>query len=134
MRWCDRTLVQSPYSYGICFTEADFRATLKANGLKEIEYGESGLENGPSSARVSFYKGSEGQRLALVCLGKGHESLKATELQGLLIHEAVHIWQACIEKQGEAEPSDEYEAYSIQSIAQNLIEQYEAWVISGKKK
>jgi hypothetical protein len=133
MKWCDRTLVKSPYYYGLCLSEKDFRATLKANGLTEMEYGESGLLD-KGGATVSFYKPSGGQRLAIVCLGKGHEMLSLAQVYGLLIHEGVHIWQAIREQQREAEPSSEYEAYSVQSIATRLMEQYDSWIISGKKK
>lgn len=127
MKWCDRALVESPYNYGICFTKEDYQATLKANGVQEIEYDECGLGDPKGSARVSFYKPMSGQRLAIVCLGEGHEKLKLTVVYGLLVHESAHIWQAILEEQCDTEPSSEYEAYSLQSISQNLMEQYEAW-------
>ena len=134
MEWCDRTLVSSPYSYGICFTLEDYRATLKANGVQEIEYADCGLGGAKGNAQVSFYKCPGGQRLAIVTLGKGHEKLRLTVIHGLLVHEGTHIWQAILEEQGDSEPSSEYEAYSLQSITQNLMEQYEAWTIASKKK
>jgi len=47
------------------------------------------------------------------------------ERVGLIVHEAMHIWRAMRESIGEHSPSAEFEAYSIQSIAQNLIAAYE---------
>jgi len=44
---------------------------------------------------------------------------------GLLLHEAVHIWQELKEKMGEDKPSVEFEAYSIQALAQDLFDLYE---------
>lgn len=41
--------------------------------------------------------------------------------QGLVIHESVHIWQELKTLMGEKEPSVEFEAYSIQRIAQDLL-------------
>lgn len=41
--------------------------------------------------------------------------------QGLVIHESVHIWQELKTLMGEKEPSIEFEAYSIQRIAQDLL-------------
>ena len=39
----------------------------------------------------------------------------------MLLHEAVHIWQIVKRRMGEREPSVEFEAYSIQAIAQDLL-------------
>lgn len=41
--------------------------------------------------------------------------------RGLVIHEAVHIWQEIRTMMNEKEPSIEFEAYSIQRIAQDLM-------------
>lgn len=47
------------------------------------------------------------------------------QIHGLLTHEAVHIWQELKLKMGEENPSIEFEAYSIQTIAQDLFYMYE---------
>ncbi|WP_242100976.1 hypothetical protein, partial [Acinetobacter baumannii] len=39
------------------------------------------------------------------------------QVYGLLLHEAVHVWQKMKKLMGEREPSSEFEAYSIQAIA-----------------
>ncbi|MDP7774926.1 hypothetical protein QWI49_07115 [Acinetobacter nosocomialis] len=48
------------------------------------------------------------------------------QVYGLLLHEAVHIWQIVKRRMGEREPSVECEAYSIRAIAQDLFEMFEA--------
>lgn len=48
------------------------------------------------------------------------------QVYGLLLHEAVHVWQIVKKRMGESEPSVEFEAYSIQAIAQDLFEMFEA--------
>ncbi|AKQ30297.1 TPA: hypothetical protein ACJKZO_002847 [Acinetobacter baumannii] len=53
------------------------------------------------------------------------------QVYGLLLHEAVHIWQIVKRRMGEREPSVEFEAYSIQAIAQELFEMYEASEVSN---
>ncbi|HCW3870736.1 TPA: hypothetical protein OXK34_003114, partial [Acinetobacter baumannii] len=80
-----------------------------------------------AAAQVDFY--SEGA-YAVVQLGDTSER-NQIEVYGLLLHEAVHIWQIVKRRMGEREPSVEFEAYSIQAIAQELFEMYEASEVSN---
>lgn len=79
------------------------------------------LSNEGAAAQVNFY--SDGA-YAVVQLGDTSER-KLIEIYGLLLHEAVHVWQKVKKLMGEKEPSSEFEAYSIQAIAQDLFEMYE---------
>ncbi|MFV5376499.1 hypothetical protein [Acinetobacter calcoaceticus] len=74
-----------------------------------------------AAAQVDFY--SDGA-LAIVQLGDTSER-KLVEIYGLFLHEAVHVWQKVKKLMGEKEPSSEFEAYSIQAIAQDLFKMYE---------
>lgn len=74
-----------------------------------------------AAAQVDFYSNSA---YAVVQLGDTSER-KLIEIYGLLLHEAVHIWQKVKKLMGEKEPSSEFEAYSIQAIAQDLFTMYE---------
>lgn len=74
-----------------------------------------------AAAQVDFY--SEGA-YAVVQLGDTSER-NQIEVYGLLLHEAVHVWQKVRKLMGEKEPSSEFEAYSIQAIAQDLFKMYE---------
>lgn len=51
--------------------------------------------------------------------------LKRLEVITLLVHEAVHVWQATKAVLGEDEPSVEFEAYAIQNISHRLIDEYD---------
>lgn len=79
-----------------------------------------------AAAQVNYY--SDGA-YAVVQLGDTSER-KLIEIYGLLLHEAVHVWQKVKKLMGEKEPSSEFEAYSIQAIAQDLFEMYEESEVS----
>lgn len=74
-----------------------------------------------AEAQVDFYSNGA---YAVVQLGDTSER-KLIEIYGLLLHEAVHVWQKVKKLMGEKEPSSEFEAYSIQAIAQDLFKMYE---------
>lgn len=74
-----------------------------------------------AAAQVDFYY--EGA-YAVVQLGDT-SGRNLIEVYGLLLHEAVHVWQKVKKLMGEKEPSSEFEAYSIQAIAQDLFKMYE---------
>ncbi|MFW2055748.1 hypothetical protein [Acinetobacter haemolyticus] len=83
-----------------------------------------------SDAQVDFYQNST---YAIVQIGNTADK-EAIEVYGLLLHEAVHIWQRVKQLMGEANPSVEFEAYSIQAIAQDLFEMYESSECYGMEK
>ena len=78
------------------------------------------MSNG-CDAQVNFYGDDS---LAIVQIGDTSERA-SVEIYGLLLHEAVHVWPRIKQRMGETNPSTEFEAYSIQSIAQDLFEMFE---------
>lgn len=74
------------------------------------------------SAQVDYY---DGGKHCIVQFGETQDK-SLIVIHGLLLHEAVHIWQRTKHLMGEKEPSIEFEAYSIQRIAQDLFDMYEA--------
>lgn len=75
-------------------------------------------------ARTHYCDNQSGELVCLVCLGEGHEKRAPIEVAGLLVHEAVHVWQQYCAAIGETEPGAEQEAYGIQCIAQELMSEY----------
>lgn len=82
-----------------------------------------------AGAQVDFY--GDGA-YAIVQIGDTSER-STIEVFGLLLHEAVHVWQRIKKLMGEDNPSSEFEAYSIQCIAQDLFEMYEDSEIDQKQ-
>ncbi len=121
MKWLDRSLVISPIHYGLCKTEKAFKKELKRLGIRKKDRPDF-LKSPHANATVHFFERDDGV-CAIVCLGNT-EGRTPNEIVGLLIHEAVHIFQEIKANIGEQHPSSEFEAYSIQTIAQHLIEAY----------
>ena len=81
-------------------------------------------------AQVDYY---DNGKHCIVQLGDVDER-PLLQIHGLLLHEAVHIWQRIKILMGEKEPSIEFEAYSIQRIAQDLFSMFEESETDGMEK
>ena len=79
-----------------------------------------------ADAQVDCY---DGGKHCIVQLGDCSERT-LIEVHGLLLHEAVHIWQRIRKLMREKKPSIEFEAYSIQRIAQDLFSMFEESEVS----
>lgn len=88
-----------------------------------------------AAGRCSFYDGKDNTGMAIVHIDPLKDVLRV-QTYGLIVHEAVHVYQRTVESMGEDSPSVEFEAYQIQAIAQRLMEMYEEYVLSlcGDKK
>ena len=118
MKWCDRRLVTNPLMVGLCLSEKKFKKEMKRLGMKTSP---RFLNHGSNATTHFFVK--DGEECAIVALGstKGYTDI---EVDTLLVHEAVHVWQAIKDNIGEHKPSMEFEAYSIQQISMNLMVAY----------
>lgn len=116
--WLNRDLIAGPYHI-LCLSKAEYKAEMRKMGVKGRL---PAWVNAGADATV-HYLTKRATRAAIVCLrvsGK-HEP---SQIAGMLVHEAVHIWQEFRESIGETKPSHEFEAYCVQRIAQNLIHEY----------
>lgn len=120
MIWCNRDLVRNPYHVGLCLSPKKFKKELKRIGADEdLVF----IKSPQSDATTWIIKDGEGKEVIIVCV-KNSKKRRILEVIGLLVHEAVHIWQTIKSNIGESSPSIEFEAYSIQAIAQELITAY----------
>lgn len=122
MDWLSRTLISCDYFYLLCLSEKRFRKALKYLELPKDEW-PSYLASERAGATTHFFDTRWGN-VAIVTFGE-YECYTTPQVHGLLVHEAVHIWQAQRDAMAEDRPSSEFEAYAVQTIAQNLIESFE---------
>lgn len=121
--WLDRNVFILPLYYTLCLTKKQFRDSLKHFKIRGPKSYSFQADSG-SDATCHFFKNKLGKEAAIVCLTVG-ENNTGVEISGLLLHEAIHIWQTCMKMIGERKPSSEFEAYGIQCIAQSLMQEYE---------
>ena len=126
MKWLGRTLLTGPY-LALCLTEREFHTALRHLKLPKPYpvFVSRGAE-----ATTHFLESGR-HTAALVCV-RVPDGITRAELCGLLVHEAVHVWQGFKRDIGETSPGDEVEAYVIQYIVQELITQHDKR--TGKKK
>lgn len=103
----------------LCLSQAEFdRAsrqlkTPRGPWLHETAY-----------ATVHHYQNEDNEIAAVVCLRQPSPGVKGADTAAVLVHEAVHIWQAYAEFIGEDKPGAEQEAYAIQFFSAALLHEY----------
>lgn len=122
MMYIDRALVVSPSYIALCLSEKKFRKEMRRLGVPKGR--RPAFVTHGSHATVHFLHDRHGKSIAMVCIGRT-DGRTRIEVYGLLVHEAAHVWRAICEDIGERAPSAEFEAYSVQAIAQGLMAAYE---------
>ena len=116
-KWLDRRIA-APGPYLTLVLSADeFKQALKPLNLSVVPEWMGSSAN----ATTHFLDNANGELCAVVCLGSEWKNRGSIEVAGLLVHEAVHIWQWYCKDIGEREPGTEQEAYGVQCIAQELL-------------
>lgn len=91
----------------------------RAIGKTDLEFLPAG-----SGAQVDFIQvDGDPTTYAIVQIGDT-SNYSDIAINGLIAHEAVHIWQRERKLMGENKPSKEFEAYAIQTIFINLLAMY----------
>lgn len=116
-KWLERALAVGPY-LTLCCTEGEYLAVC--DHLK-VPVGDRG--QWLRAGGTTHFMLQEGKNLAcIVCVDLTEiKKRPISEVANILVHEAVHVWQAYCRDIGETSPSDEFEAYSIQAIFFNLF-------------
>lgn len=119
-KWLDRRIACPGPHLCLCLSELEFLRVCKA---LRVDNAGAWISNDHSNATVHYIVSGTGQKHCVVCL-RGFEGRDPIEVAGLLVHEAVHIWQEYASDIGERQPGVEQEAYAIQSIAQELMAEF----------
>ena len=119
--WCDRDAFQLPLYYCLAVNAEEYQSVVDTMEVPTCDAG-PWLKSWHAHATTHFFENRNlGKVCAVVCL----DITKATDwaqMAGLIVHEATHIWQEVRHILGEKNPSTEFEAYTLQTITQNLFE------------
>ena len=118
--WLDRRVAAPGPYLTLVMSQDEFDAALRHF---KMPLGTPYLLNARADATVHFFDNRSGDSVAVVALGDT-TGRSGVEIAGLLVHEAVHIWQTHRENIGETHPGREQEAYAVQGIAQELMAEY----------
>lgn len=125
-RWLLTELMRSRHHISLATSETEFHATLKSAGVSPYKFPSQWCK--PRGANVTFCESKAGEKLAVVCVDPwddAHETCSdPIQIAAMLVHEATHIFQEDCRIIGESDPSDEFMAYSIQSLSQTLMYAY----------
>lgn len=119
VKWLDKRIAAPGPFLALCLSEEQFKAAIKHMRLSVSPP----FMNTPHSHATAHFFDTPGGLAAVVCL-RDFEGRDPVEVAGILVHEAVHVWQEYAAYIGEKEPGREQEAYAIQSIAQELMAEF----------
>lgn len=118
MKWLQRDWIRGDY-LGVCVSEDAWFKEMKSMGIKHP----AEFVSHDANATTHFLTNSDGRRATIVCI-RHNPSRTGIQIAALLAHEAVHVFQRYCDYIGEDNPSDEFEAYCVQNIFQELAEGY----------
>lgn len=121
--WCRRDLVIAPVHIGLCTTEELMEREFRSLHIPERSWPEKFM-NANADATTHKIKCFDGRHCAIVFITPPEFNVTGIGIASLLVHEAVHIWNWSMELIGESDPSDEFSAYGIQAISQELMERF----------
>lgn len=116
VNWLDRRIAAPGPYLALCLSEVEFRAATA--GLKAPEVPRWCIKDA-----VTHTFDHEGKLCCVVCM-QGWEGRDPIEVAGLLVHEAVHVWQQYADSIGERFEGAEQEAYAVQAVAQELMAEF----------
>lgn len=121
MRWLDRSLMTGPY-LALVLSQKECDKAFAHCRLPKDDWG-PWIKTPHADATLHWFENGAQQLVCVVAIRTKPETT-GIQIASMLVHEAVHIWQQFKLRIGETSPSSEFEAYSIQTISQRLMEAY----------
>lgn len=120
-KWLDRSLMVGPHMT-LVLSEDEYRTAMRHCKVPRAEQ-PLWILTPHADATVHWMDNLNGALTCIVAI-RPRKGITGIQIASMLVHEAVHIWQQFKKRIGEKKPSAEFEAYSIQTIAQRLMEAY----------
>lgn len=118
MAWLQRSIINGP-NLCLVLNQRDFARALSDCDIPMGDRGDFVTHGAMATTHVVQRR--NGQYACVVAL-QGWEGEDPVTVAGMLVHEAVHVWQtARDDMMREPKPGIEVEAYSIQWISQQLM-------------
>lgn len=118
-RWLDRRIAAPGPYLTLCLSQEEFRDAMTHLKAPDIP----SFVSPNANATTHIFNHEKGGVCCVVCM-RGWEGRNPIEVAGMLVHEAVHVWQAYAEDIGEKYEGAEQEAYAIQAVAQELMAEF----------
>lgn len=119
IKWLDRRIAALGPYLTLCLNESEFKQALKQLDEPPLGYW---ISKG-SDAAAHHLSNKNGEVVCILCIHVP-DGKSPIEIAGLLVHEAVHVFQKYCQYIGEDSPASEQEAYGIQHISQTLMGEY----------
>jgi hypothetical protein len=120
VKWLNRDLIVGPYLC-LCTSERDYHRVLRHCRVPVAQW-DRWVSDG-ADATTHILANPNGGMVCVVAISVPPDKTPV-QVAAMLVHEAVHVWQQHCRSIGEREPSEEFEAYSIQTIAQRLMQAF----------
>lgn len=121
MKWLSRRIAAPGPHLMLVLSQEEFDAALRK--IRVPSAGTPWIANEQSDATTHYLRSPQGELACIIAIA-GHEARDPVVVAGIIVHEAVHVWQQYAADIGEKNPGDEQEAYAIQSIAQELMAEF----------
>lgn len=119
IRWLGRHTVRAPY-LTLCLNQKQLTAAMNHCGIPAREHG-TWVKSGAGATTHIITKDDK------VCCIVGLDDSTAPDgisVAALLAHEATHVYQALVRSIGEKNPGDEFMAYTVQNVTEELMREY----------
>lgn len=118
-KWLNRRVAKQGPFLTLCLSDQELEHALRGMTKEHVAFPEYG------ALCTALRHAKTDEICTVVSVSKrSQENCNAIEMAGLLVHEAVHVWQQYAEDIGEKNPGSEQEAYAIQGISQELMAEY----------